>query len=235
MSMGVSFSLTYSGPKNWPSFINQFCDYGSLHKPLGRELLKGYLIAQFDMEYETEEDIAGVCNPDEVDEIAKRFLAEKDDYRLARNDALMVFAVYGRRRQNREHSMISEFGYKTWWLTGESKILKYTNDIVAKYGGRYMMRPEFVLNFLTLLPSAAEVRRTYREIFPNLLGIQLARRVEPKVLAETLEKVREAQDLEPGRRMVVIGALADKLKSDFAKKYDLSLDTDSCGLDDIQS
>ncbi|MFK4295858.1 hypothetical protein ABH924_000994 [Arthrobacter sp. GAS37] len=32
----------------------------------------------------------------------------------------MLLSVYGHRRENHEHSYISEFGYRTWWLTGET-------------------------------------------------------------------------------------------------------------------
>ncbi len=45
---------------------------------------------------------------------------EDDGYKkfeLADNDVHMVLSVHGHRHKNHEHSNISEFGYRTWWLT----------------------------------------------------------------------------------------------------------------------
>ena len=53
-----------------------------------------------------------------------------------------------------ETSRVTEFGWGTWWLTGETAIVKLTRDIVRQNKGRYIMRPGFLLNFLTLAPSA---------------------------------------------------------------------------------
>ena len=75
------------------------------------------------------------------------------------------------------------------------------------------MRPEFLLHFLALAPSAAEVRESYRTIFPSILGIRLARRVSSKELHQVLNKLVEAQDLEVGRRTAKISQLSDELKT----------------------
>jgi len=209
-------------PQKWSWFLNQFCDYNVMHTGIGREQIRAYMLSQFNMEYESRQDIEKLCNLKEVEALSCRLEEEKPDKRLAANDALMAFAVYGRRREKREHSKLSEFGYRTWWLTSESRILKYTGEIVGKNGAFYMMRPEFILKFLTLMPSAAETRHTFRRIFPSLLGTQLARRVSAEELKNILDKIREAQDLEPGRRAAVIAQLSDKLKGDFKKKYEQS-------------
>lgn len=206
-------------PKDWCSFVNQCCDYHLLHRLEGREQLKSFLLSQFQMEYETSEEIAGLCDPTEVEKLTKQFAEEKDDERLARSDALLALAVYGRRFRRGEGSRISEFGYRTWWLTRESRVLKHSGWLVRKHGAYYMMRPEFVLNFIALAPSTAEVRRAYGNIFPSSLGLQLARQVDRGQLDRVLEQVREAEHLEPGRRAALIRYHADKLKGDFGKEY----------------
>jgi hypothetical protein len=81
------------------------------------------------------------------------------------------------------------------------------------------MRPEFLLNFLALSPSAAQVRETYKRIFPTMLGIRLAKRTDPGVLERMIRDVQEIENLEEGRRTVAIARLADTLKSDFEKQY----------------
>lgn len=209
-----------NAPRSWVSFIHQFCDYELLHKPAGYQQIKTYLMSQFHMSFESREEVKKLCDLKSVEELTALLINEKSDERLARNDALMAHAIYGRRNQMQEYSTVSEFGLRTWWLTGESRILKYTSDLVKHHNSRYMMRPEFILNFLTLAPSASEVRNTYKHIFPTSLGIQLARRVDPDELQKVLGKLREAHDLEPGRRMAAITQACDQLKSDFSKKYE---------------
>jgi hypothetical protein len=195
------------GPEDWQNFINQFCDYELLHKSEGREQIKNFLQAKFQMQFVSVDEIAKLYDPYEAEQLASCLEEEKKDERLAKNDAVIALAVYGRREQNQESSRVSEFGYRTWWLTGESRILKHTVDIVKAHRSRYMLRPEFILNFLTLTTSAVEVRRAYQNIFPNLLGIQLARRVDPNELTQVIQKVQEAQNLEPARRTAVISQI----------------------------
>lgn len=206
------------GPKDWHQFMHQFCDYSELHKTESREQLKRYLMAQFGMSFESRAELEKLSIDFEVSELAEQLLSYKNNEMLARNDALMALGIYGRRSKRGEGSSISEFGYRTWWLTGETKILKYTKDLETQKGARYIMRPDFLVRFLSLAPSASEVRRTYRSIFPSILGIKLARRVDSQELKKVLAKLEEAQELEPGRRQAKISELADQLKTVFLHK-----------------
>ena len=207
-------------PERWADYVGQFCDYLDLHKPAGAGQIKDYLEAQFGLEFEARSDLNELVDTAEVDEIAVSLSADKQNFELARNDALMALAVYGRRKARGETRASTEFGWRTWWLTHETSILRHSKPAVAKrYGARYMMRPEFLLNFLALSPKAAEVRETYKKIFPTMLGIRLAKRTDPDVLESMLKDVQTAQGYEEGRRTVAIAQLADSLKSDFEKQY----------------
>lgn len=201
------------GPFSWAQFINQFCDYSTLHMPEGRENIKRYLMGQFRMKYEDKEDLLTVTNAERVRALAENLREYKKSDRLAENDALMALAIYGRRRKQGEHSRISEYGYRTWWLTGESRILQYTRELESKEGAKYIMRPEFLIHFLALAPTAAEIRQTYRSIFPSLLGIRLARRISKVELHTVLDHLKEAQELEVGRREAEVSRLSDYLKT----------------------
>jgi hypothetical protein len=91
--------------------------------------------------------------------------------------------------------------------------------VKTRLGARYMMRPELLLNFVALSPKAAGVREAHKKRFPTMLGIRLAKRTDPEVLATMLKQVREVESLEEGRRAVAIADLSDRLKSDFDKQY----------------
>lgn len=154
----------------------------------------------------------------EVDELAGQLSAVKSE-RLAWNDALVAMAVYGRRQRRGETSRVTEFGWGTWWLTGETAILRMTREIVKRHRARYVMRPEFLLNYLTLAPSAREARKAFANVFPSMLGIQLARRMKAEAFANVMDRVREADQLDEARRTVEIAKLSNQLKSDMTRGY----------------
>jgi hypothetical protein len=209
---------------NWPAFVSQFCDYSSLGQKKIASQLRSYLQAQFNMTYVSNSELERLVRTDELEGLVQRLRAVKDVEVLARNDALLVLAVYGRRGTEGEQSHVTEFGYRTWWLTGETHILTETRELVRNHGGaRYVMRPEFLLNFIALSPTTSQIRRAFRTIFPTLLGISLAKRMDEEEFSKLMKKVEDANKLEPGRRQAVMSELADRLKSDFIKQYSANL------------
>ena len=202
-------------PNNWSQFVDQFCNYRSLFSTTGKEALRRHLSVTFSMSYEDMEDLNKLTDQQKVSDLAERLKRSKRSIKLAERDALMTYAVYGRRRKNREHSNVTAFGYKTWWLTGETVILEYTKDLVERAGAKYIMNPEYLLRFLSIAPSGVEVRNTYRNIFPSILGIKLANRIDPETLNTVLEKLNEAQNTEPEARKARISYLTDELKTKY--------------------
>ena len=202
-----------TGPLNWQHYVDQFCDNQRLHSQEGREEIRHYLLSQFDLNYEDRATLAELCVPQDVARLSKQLVKSGKDPRLADNDALLANGVYATRRARGELRKSSEFGFRTWWLTSESAILSHTRELVKRHGARYLMRPDFVLHFLALAPSAAAIRRSYRTIFPSVLSLHLSRRVESRELYKVLQQVGEAQELEPGRREAKIAQLADRLKT----------------------
>jgi hypothetical protein len=207
---------------NWPAFVGQFTTAQYLHKISGRDELRGYFERQLGMVYRSHADLDKYVTPDEVDRLAEAMKDTKSTEQLERNDALMVSAVYGRRRVRRETAAASEFGLNTWWLTDERTILSRTRDLIKEHHGeRYMMRPDFLLNFLGLSPKVSEVRKSFSSVFPSLLGLRLSKRMDEDEFAKLMAKVNEAQGLEPGRLEAAMGAAVDQPKGDFLKKYSL--------------
>jgi hypothetical protein len=159
--------LLESRPTSWQQYVGQFCPESELARSAAYGYIKSYLQTQFGLQFETREELEKLTAAEEVASLTEALSKDKQIPALAKNDALLALAVYGRRADLKEYAETSEFGYRTWWLTGESMILKYTNDIVrAHHGERYMMRPQFLLNFIALAPSVAEVRRSYAKCLP---------------------------------------------------------------------
>ncbi len=114
-------------PANWTQFIEQFCDYTQIANARGREQIKKYLMAEFNLKYEDTMELSKFANQTQVTALADK-LSYKRQTKLAQNDALLVLAVYGRRRERNETTHVSEYGYRTWWLTQESTIVRYTKE-----------------------------------------------------------------------------------------------------------
>jgi hypothetical protein len=205
-------------PVSWEAFVGQFLSHRTLHKPDAYDDMRGYLQTAFGFVYESAQQLEELVDVPQVEALAEQLGAHKSP-RLAHNDALIALAVYGLRKRRRETSMVTEFGWGTWWLTGETSILRYTRDVVRENRARYIMRPDFLLNFLTFAPSAHEARQAFATIFPSLLGIQLAKRMQPEAFNEIMSKVAEAEQLDDARRTVEMGKLTNKLKSDFNHGY----------------
>ncbi len=208
------------GATNWPAFVGQFCDYDQLHRPAGSEQLEAYFRATYSLQYKSQAELRNLADPAAVAQLTQGLMPIKADARLAENDALMACAVYGRRSGRREGAHSTEFGYKTWWLTTETKILQHTRSLVDAHAGtQYIMRPEFLLNFLALAPTLGEVRAAFQDVFPAALGMQLSKRMSDDSFHKMMKSVREAEGLEDGRRLAVMANLADQLKSDLDKRY----------------
>lgn len=205
-------------PTSWEAFVGQFVSHRTLHRVDAYDDMRGYLQTAFGLAYESAQQLEDLVDAAQVEALAEKLAAHKDP-RLARNDALIALAVYGRRVRRRETSRVTEFGWGTWWLTGETSILRYTREVVRENRARYIMRPDFLLNFLTFAPSAYEARQAFASIFPSLLGIQLAKRMQPEAFHEIMGKVAEADQLDDARRTVEMGKLANQLKSDFDHGY----------------
>jgi hypothetical protein len=211
-------------PPSWPGYIQQFCSYGDLHKPAGKSDLLDYLVNQFGLTYESLEEIEKLVGDGKLTALTEKFKSVKKHEDLAKNDARMTLAVYGRRDVNKESGSSTEFGYRTWWLTAEGRIVKPAQELLREHGGRrFAMRPEFLLNFISLSPRAAAVREAYRNVFPSLQGIRLGTRLEPDAFDQLMGDVDEAMALEAGRRQAEVSKLVDRLKGDYAKRYMHSL------------
>ncbi|GGF59761.1 hypothetical protein GCM10011332_11780 [Terasakiella brassicae] len=172
------------------------------------------------LEFEEFEDLAELTDDKQVETLKKRLMESKSKEVLAYNDALIIHYIYGRRKKLGERSVTNQYGYRTWWLTHEASVRKYTKDLVAKKGCQYIMRPEFLLNFISLAPSAAEVRKSYQNVFPTLLGIRLSDRIKETVFLSMMKSVNEAQQHDDARVHAKVREMTNLLMADMVKKYD---------------
>ncbi|WP_370331935.1 hypothetical protein [Mycolicibacterium hippocampi] len=210
-------------PQSWESFVGKFCLYPVLKTAEAFDYVRRSLQARFKFEYVSTDELEALADNDKVAAISNA-LKEFKNPDLAQNDARQAVAVYGRRRAAGENADATEFGYRTWWLTGESRIVRATRDMVTENGGvRYIMRPEFLLYFLSLAPAAEAARQTFSAVFPSQLGIKLSRRMPDATFRGLMDKLNEASEMDEPQRASAMAYYADKMKADFEKRYDAAI------------
>jgi hypothetical protein len=208
----------------WDKFINQFLDPTALRSKSekGRAELRGLLVQRFGMDFLSTEEISSGLNQAEVDGLTGKLVDARGakNKELSYNDALMVYAVYRQRKSHGEQAIYDGFGYRTWWLTKETQVLNFTAPLVIREGGvPYIMRPEFILNFIALAPHAANVRQSFRDLLPTTVGLQLGQHLKPDVMHQLLAGTAEWATLSPERVAVMIGEKVNRLKHDRLKRY----------------
>lgn len=203
----------------WKSYLSQFLTYENVESNAGRQEIKTYLLSSFDMEYVDNSDLAALVDEARVKQLAEKMLVKEDKENevLAYNTALLVHGIYGLRRKNGEAKKASEYGLKTWWITNQTRVLRHTQDLIQAESAKFLMRPEFLLNFLAIAPSCDEVRNSFKNIFPSTFGVQLGHRLDQGVFHSIMNAVKEWKDYEPARVIAKMGVLSDNLKT---RRYD---------------
>ena len=212
-------------PRAWRFFIEQICDYALLHEPRGRDQIRKYLCERFGLQFMSAKDIEDLVSGDKVQELAGKLEAIPGEKKrvLAENDAKMILSVYGKRQVIKEEHRANPYGYRTWWLTHETRVRAATRDLVHEQGAQYIMRPEFLLNFIALSPTTEEVRRAHEAVFPTLLGIKLSNRMREDLFHELMRKAKDVTSVDDARVRVMMNEYSDRLKGDFYKQYEVEL------------
>ena len=213
-------------PSGWKSFMGQICSYENLHQARGRKQLQSYLQEKFGMEFASHDDLAQLVDATDVEELAKNIKPDKKDDILAVNDARQIMAVYGKRKRIGEEHRPNPYGYRTWWLTHETLVRQHTVHIVRDRSSQYIMRPEFILNFIALSPDTDEVRRSYRTIFPTLLGVRLSNRMREDIFHDVMDKVKEAWEVDEARARAIVEDMSNRLKGDHFKHYEADFNSE---------
>ena len=216
-------------PSGFRSYIENFASFSAIRNERGYEELARYLITKFAFDYESAEEMKEGVDPVDVAALAAAIVAsrvrqakniEKREL-LAENDALQVFAIYAKRRKAREGSPSNPFGHRTWWLTQDSGVRFAAAPVIARHGGhRFMMRPEFLLNFISFAPTKLEVATSYKTIFPSVLGVRLGNRIANHMFRDTIKRANEIWSVDEARAGAIIAELTEKLKGDTLKVYE---------------
>ncbi len=217
------------GPFGWANYLGQFITASEISRDSARDELREYLVNEFGFEFEDEKTLLDGVDPEELDALTEQILKsrnnpgreEASEEILCRNAAVMVLRIYQQRRSKGERNGGNPYGFKTWWLTQQTRIQNATGKLVSDKGSRYMMRPEFILHYLAAIPSAKSIQGSYDKIFPSMLGVKLGNRMEEAAFKEIISKARAVYDeVDDSRARVMLAKASSQLQSDFIKRYD---------------
>lgn len=218
-----------SPPTGWGRYVDQFTTYSALHTSRGKEELQDYLCRKFGLLYESKEEMHRGVDLDHLEALKEMLLevrATKDKADLlAYNDALQTLRVYAKRKEIKDRHTEGPFGYQTWWLTHETHVVRVSSTLIKHYNARFIMRPEFVLNFIALAPTMEEVRNAYSAVFPSLLSIKLSNRLKDDVFHDVMDRYKRACTYDATRIEVKTQELSNRLKGDNFKEYEVELRT----------
>lgn len=200
---------------SWQQFIELFMPYGEIRNGEGRIALRTFLINKFGLRLETRDEVLEAIDKGKHKELTRRLFdsKDKDRWELAENDAALVLFVYALRASGREIAKASAVGYRTWWLTSETRIQQHFNDYVGQ-GGKAIMRPQVAMQLLSFAPNADEVENAFGIIMPSIVGVRLGNRVAPGVLRGMLDKASEIAASDPARMQAEMQRISNRLKSD---------------------
>lgn len=200
---------------SWGAYIEQFLPYTRLGSAEGKLALRSYLRDKFGMVLHVKDDVEEAIDKTGRDRLARRLLDAKikDKRELAKNDASNVYYVYALRDEGREISHGSAVGYRTWWLTQETRIQREFAD-TTKQKGHAIMRPEVAVQLLAFAPNADEISRAFGEVFPSVFGVRLGNRVNPAILKNLIGRAERISDADPARMKAEMERLANQFKSD---------------------
>lgn len=213
----------------WRSYIGQFCNYEEIRRKKGQESLRMYLCDRFGLQFEYKEGMIKTIDRDELSKLTFAIVKEREGsylrkkYRatvLAYNDALHVLRIYSKRKEIDDNSAPNQFGFRTWWLTHEKAVQRAAMANLGQGKPRVIMRPEFLLNYIALMPSKKEVAESYKSIFPTVLGVSLSKRAPAGLLHQVLTSAREAFSVDNSRAKAKLNELSDRLKSDQLRIYE---------------
>ncbi len=213
-------------PRTWSQYLDNFVTSSKLSaptSPVSMRSLRDTLCNRLGLEYEPRLLADASINPEELRTLSAKIadMRPRKRQEMATNDAMMILRVDALRRQ-KEDSASNPYGYRTWYLTQDTVSNLATGmSFPSRRGNKYVMRPEFLINYIAYNPTNAQVKESLGTIFPSVLGVRLGERLDPQTLHEVMAQIRTANRKDPARASSIVSEHADALKSDNVRNFTL--------------
>jgi hypothetical protein len=206
------FYMRKSDPKGtFDQFINKFVTPGSTRS---EEELITWLHGTFGIRFIDDQIEGADVDDQEVAKLAAELAKWKPSSYQAENDARTVLSIYALRKHDNEDADAGIFGYRTWWLSTDTKTQRaVVTSFPNKYRQSCYLRPEFLYNYICLAPSKSESDKVFDVMFPSLLGATISRHIDPDVASAVRNALAEHSDYDAARVRAILGSLMHKLQT----------------------
>ncbi len=128
--------------------------------------------------------------------------------------------IYAKRRVDNEEQE-GAFGFRSWWLSTDTKTFAAVERSLGdKYSTSCYIRPDFLLNFVTLSPKVRDIELAYDNIFPNTLGISLSRHIDEGFTKAIAKCIKKYEGYRHSRIKTIIHTDINRLKTEFRRAGD---------------
>ena len=205
-------------PRDWTDFLNQFGSAAWFTEPKrNMDDFGSFLIDKYGFVFIELGELTNKIDGKLADTIAKEILVLREREstegrkKLALNDAQMALYINAVRAENNERVTTSLYGYDTWWMTEETRVLKH-----LKQHGQHddvVMLPQFLINHYMLDPARLVSKRDAKnDLTPSLFGLRITDRVAPGELKKFLKAVGHLGELDEAAARARIRSAANGLK-----------------------
>ena len=207
-------AFLYAKREQKVSSYEQFVDnFVSVNGRNPKQELIDFLDDEFGIDYVSSDDSKVKVDSGDLETLVSELSRHKKSIEKARADASLILMIYEIRRKN-EEAKSSLYGYRTWWLSSDTMTHRTVCNLFGKkFPVSCYLRPDFLYNFISYTPPKDVVETVYRDIFPNLLGIQISNHVSPEISSSIRETIKEHQGKLNGRIKAQIRDAIDELKS----------------------
>lgn len=211
-----SYFYSLGSGKTWTieQFLDNFVTPNATSEEMENELIE-WLRHNFGITY-VEDAVLGVhINTKDYDTLTKELEQHKGSKRQAMADARTILTIYGLREKNNENGSSGIFGFRTWWLSKDTNTHRAVEKCFPKrYTTSCYIRPDFLLNYVSLAPSHDEANRVFDRMFPTLMGVTLSHHIPNEVSGIVHEAIQQHKTKDAGRVKAVLRTLSDQLKTD---------------------
>jgi hypothetical protein len=199
--------------RTFNAFIKRFVNPEAATQRIEEDVIE-WVKAEYGIEFVTDNSLNVHLDRDDLRALTDELSRTKGSDPRARTDARMVLTVYALRERNNEKGDAGIFGYRTWWLSTDTKTAQAVRSVLgSKYPVSCYMRSDFLYHFIALAPSRDSVDRVFSNMFPSLSGVSVSHYVPDSAIESVRSYVAEHTEMSPGRIKARIRELTDELKS----------------------
>ena len=135
----------------------------------------------------------------------------------AENDARTILTIYGLRESDNETGKAGIFGFRTWWLSMDTRTQRAVTTCFKDRGlVNCYLRPDFLLNYIALSARGSSASKVFDQMFPTLIGVSLSHHVTEEMSQGVHDAIKRHKDLSAARVKAIIGSLSTQLMTEVA-------------------